>query len=170
MRMNLPLAEASSGLAPSRTTRAATFVAALALLASCAATPDATDAADATAMGRELELRRFAAMVAVDAAALESLLAPSLRYCHSTGRCETRAQFLDALRSGATTYRKIELTEFSARRIGTALLMGGKIDVDIVPAGAPAQQMQLAYTDVYERIGGRWQLVAWHSSRSPATN
>jgi ketosteroid isomerase-like protein len=88
-------------------------------------------------------------------------------YCHSTARCETRAQFLAALRDGSLRYRRIEVLELRSRAVGDTVLLHGRIALDAEMAGSAAQ-MQLVYTDVWARRDGRWQLIAWQSTRAPA--
>lgn len=94
------------------------------------------------------------------------MLSDDLVYCHSTGRCETRAEFLEALRNGAMLYRRIAVRALQTRAIGDAVLVHGRIDLEAEMQGAPAR-LQLLYTDVYVRRDGRWQLVAWQSTRAP---
>lgn len=140
------------------------------LLAGCA-TPAAPrgDAApsDPVAAVEALERQRFAALERNDLAALEQTLAADLVYCHSTGRCESRAEFLAALRDGSMRYWRIELLELRGRALGESVLLHGRIALQAEMAGNAAQ-MQLVYTDVWARRDGRWQLIAWQSTRAPA--
>lgn len=140
------------------------------LLASCV-TPVAMrgDAAapDSVAAVEALERQRFAALERNDLPALEQALASDLVYCHSNARCETRAQFLAALRDGSLRYRRIDVLELRSRAVGDTVLLHGRIALDAEMAGSTAQ-MQLVYTDVWARRDGRWQLIAWQSTRAPA--
>lgn len=113
-----------------------------------------------------VERQRFAAMVAVDRPKLERMLADSLKYCHSNGRCETKAEFIDNLESGQMKYRSIRVLEIRPRPVGTAMLVQGRVAIEAEQAGEPLS-LQLAYTDVYESRGGIWQMVAWQSTRLP---
>jgi hypothetical protein len=140
--------------------RAATGLLSALAVAACASLP--APPADP----RALELARFEATVRGDPAALAPLLAADLRYCHSTAVCETREQFLESLRSGQRRYTSMTPLELTPRRIGDVLLIGGTVDVEVVAAGA-TQRMRLVYTDAYAVRDGRWQLVAWHSTRVP---
>jgi len=158
--------------------RAAALVAGIALLvaiAGCAgrgASRGEGDAAvvvsGASAVGivEGVERERFAAMVAVDRAGLERMLGESLKYCHSNGTCETKAQFLANLASGQMKYRAIRVLEIQPRPVGTAMLVQGRVAIDAEQAGQPLK-LQLVYTDVYELRDGVWQMVAWQSTRLP---
>ncbi|MEZ5459008.1 MAG: nuclear transport factor 2 family protein [Steroidobacteraceae bacterium] len=140
------------------------------VLAGCVrpvATPGDAAAPDTVAAVEALERQRFAALERNDLPALERALAADLVYCHSTARCETRAEFLAALRDGGMRYRRIEVLELRSRVVGDAVLLHGRIALVAEMAGNPAQ-MQLVYTDVWARRNGRWQLIAWQSTRAPA--
>jgi len=50
------------------------------------------------------------ATIAADKSALEKLTATELSYGHSSGRVETKAEFIDALVSGKSGFSAIELT------------------------------------------------------------
>lgn len=114
-----------------------------------------------------IEADRLRSTVAGDFAALDFRLAEDLSYCHSTGKCETKSEYLGNLRSGSTRYRKLELVRARVRRYGDIAILNGQVRVDAEMAGNQLNGMQLAYTDVYRRERGRWRLVAWHSSRMP---
>lgn len=113
-----------------------------------------------------VERERFAAMVAVDRPKLERMLADSLKYCHSNGRCETKSEFIGNLLSGQMKYRSIQVLEIQPRPVGTAMLVQGRVAIEAEQAGEPLS-LRLAYTDVYESRDGVWQMVAWQSTRLP---
>ena len=113
-----------------------------------------------------LERKRFAAMVAVDAAGLDEVLSERLRYCHSDGRCETKGQFLEALQSGRMRYVSIEVLELEPKAVGTAMLVQGRLALAVEQQGQ-ALQLKMAFTDVYESTPTGWRLVAWQSTRLP---
>ena len=107
----------------------------------------------------QVERRRFAAMVAQDVAALEPLLAEELRYVHSNGQLESRAQFLETVRSGRIRYESIDVREIDVRLYDEIGLASGLITVG-GRSGGQLLQLELRYTDAYVRRDGRWQLVA----------
>jgi len=114
----------------------------------------------------ELERRRFAAQVAVDVGVLGEVLSERLRYCHSDGRCETKAEFIDALTSGRMRYRALDVLELEPRVVGSAMVVHGRLAVSAESQGKPAQ-FNLVFTDVYESTVTGWRLVAWQSTRLP---
>ncbi len=155
--------------------RGLTLLAALALLggAGCAGSGGSrdsaavgTDGVSAAGIVEGVERERFAAMVAVDRPKLERMLSDSLRYCHSSGACESKAEFLANLTSGQMQYRSIEVQELQPRPVGTAVLVQGRLAIEAQQAGQPLS-LRLGFTDVYELRGGIWQMVAWQSTRLP---
>ena len=137
-----------------------------ATLCACTTRPPRVAAPDIAAV-EALERQRFAALSRADVEQLGRSLAADLTYCHSTGVCQTRQQFLDDIRSGALRYRSIDVLAISARALGGIVLLNGRIAVEIEIQGQP-NRLQLVYTDAWERRDGAWQLVAWHSSRAAA--
>jgi ketosteroid isomerase-like protein len=113
------------------------------------------------------EAQRLRATVDGDWAQLDRLLADDLTYCHSSGVCETKAQYLGALRAGGMRYRRIDVLESRVRRHGDLAIVNGRVRVDATQGTTVLDGMQLAYTDIYRRERGRWRLIAWHSSRIP---
>lgn len=114
----------------------------------------------------QAERRRFVAMVAQDIAALELLLAEELNYCHSNGEVENKPQFLETIRSGRLRYEAIEVQELDARLYQDLAIVVGQISVNAKTGNQPVN-LNIRYTDAYVNRDGRWQLVAWQSTRLP---
>jgi len=114
----------------------------------------------------QVERSRFAAMVAQDVATLGPMLAEELRYVHSNGQLETKPQFLETIRSGRLRYRAIAVQELDVRTYDDVAVVSGLLTAD-AQAGDQPVALQLRFTDVYVNRDGRWQLVAWQSTRLP---
>jgi len=115
----------------------------------------------------ELEADRFRLTAAADVDAVEKLLDDDLTYCHTTGRCESKAEYLANLRSGRTKYHKIEVVSSAVRHYGDIAIVHGRITIDVEAGGQSVQGLKMSYTDVYRRVGDRWRMLAWHSSPLP---
>ena len=115
---------------------------------------------------REVNDRRFAAMVKADTAELGRLLADDLTYTHSTGVVETKEQFLAAISSQATRYRSIEPSEVRIRVYGEAAVVTGKVAMQATSRGQDLA-FTARFTAVYARLGDAWKLVAWQTTRLP---
>ena len=115
---------------------------------------------------KALELKRFQAMEKNDFAALDGLLAEDMIYTHSSGQADTKAQFLEALKTGKTRYVKIAPTDTNVRTLGDTAIIRGR-GLFTVENQAGKNEFTLSYLDVWMKRGGKWQMVAWQSARLP---
>jgi ketosteroid isomerase-like protein len=114
----------------------------------------------------EVEKGRFAAMVSCDIAKLEKVLADDLVYTHSTARTDTKKDILQALSSKATEYKAIDPEAINARVFGETAVLNGTMKVQVKNNGNE-QTFRVRYLNVYAKRAGRWQLIAWQSTRVP---
>ena len=110
--------------------------------------------------------RRFKALVRGDLTALRMALSDQLTYTHSSGRHETKAQFLDSLTLGQLSYKAI-IPEARAVRVYSGVgLVTGTARMEITARGQDAD-FRIRYLAVYVKAQDRWQMVAWQSTRVP---
>ena len=115
---------------------------------------------------RQLEDRRFRAMVEADAAALEELLADSMIYTHSSATTDGKASYIAGVRSKKWQYRKIERPVEEIQVYGYTAVVAGQVRIDILVEGQP-KIMNSRYTDVWVKGAKGWQMVAWQSTPIP---
>jgi hypothetical protein len=115
---------------------------------------------------RAAEQRRFQAMATVDVRALDTLLAEELSYTHTTGEVDTKVSLLDALRTGRLVYDSIIPADVRVRAYDGAAVVTGTARVQARKDGA-VRRLNIRYTETYVRRAGRWELVAWQSTRMP---
>ena len=106
---------------------------------------------------------RFKAMVDGDVAMLERLLAVELSYIHTTGRIEDKHAFLYGIKSGKTKYSSIIPSEREVHMMGTVATVIGV--VVIRGEDADGSDIGIRYTSVHVLRDGRWQMIAWQSTR-----
>ena len=114
-----------------------------------------------------LEERRWAAMIAKDTAALGELFADEMSYTHSNALVDTKASYLKAIDERIFDYRSVERTDTEGRRVGEAVLVTGRAQLDVA-AGGRQVHLNARYTVVYVRKDGRWQFLCWQSTSIPA--
>ena len=140
------------------------------LIAVCAvlmmSLPGSALAADQESEIRQLENRRFQAMLKVDTEELHRLLADDLTYTHSSGAVDSKSQLIDSLKSGERKYEAIEPQDLKVRLYGSAAIVTGRARLKTVSKGQESD-FQVQFTDVYAKKNGHWQMVAWQSSRLP---
>ncbi len=106
---------------------------------------------------------RFTAMVNGDVATLERLLAVELSYIRTTGRIEDRHAVLYGIKSGKTKYSSIIPSEREVHVMGTVATVVG---VAVIRGEeADGSDIGIRYTSVHVLRDGRWQMVAWQSTR-----
>lgn len=113
-----------------------------------------------------VQQHRLEATTANDLEALERILADELTYTHTTGQTETKNEFLATLRSGRLRYDAIEPADVQVRIYGDTGVVTGRAHLQVqTPIRAVA--LDLRFLEVYVRRDGRWQLVAYQSTRLP---
>jgi ketosteroid isomerase-like protein len=110
------------------------------------------------------ELERFAAAEKNDLDALGKLLSDDLTYTHSTGVLETKAVFLEHLKSGKLQFKKIEPADLQVRVFGATAVINGTAKLAVVSDGQ-AKDVNIRFTDVWVSNAGKWQMVAWQSTK-----
>ena len=112
---------------------------------------------------RLLESRRYRAMCEADAKTLEELLADSLVYTHSYGGADSKASYMDGIRSKKWQYRKIERPVENIQVHGDCAIVTGRVKIELLSDGKP-KTLNSAYTNVWIKGAKGWQMVAWQST------
>ena len=114
-----------------------------------------------------LEDKRYAAMTTNDLAALEALFHDEMIYTHSSAVVDTKASYLDALRSGKTRYKTAKRFEEKVRFAGDTALVTGRAEFEVELNGAP-KTLRLRFLNVWTRTPAGWKFIAWQSCSLPA--
>jgi ketosteroid isomerase-like protein len=115
---------------------------------------------------RELESRRFRAMIEADAVTLEALLADSLVYTHSSASTDGKASYIAGIKSKKWQYRQIDRPVEDLQVHGDTVVVTGQVRIDILIDGKP-KIMNSRYSDVWVKGAKGWQMVAWQSTPIP---
>jgi ketosteroid isomerase-like protein len=122
--------------------------------------------ADARAAIRELESRRFRAMIEADAGTLEALLADGLVYTHSTAAVDGKASYIAGVKAKKWQYRQIDRPAEDIQVHGDTAVVSGHVRIDILVDGKP-KILNSRYLDVWVKGAKGWQMVAWQSTPIP---
>lgn len=115
---------------------------------------------------KETEKEWAAAVVKKDFAVLDRVFADDLTYTHSDGRLDTKASFIEALRSGKQTYSAAEHVSIDLRLLGKDVAVGRlKLRMTAASGGQAATPANFSVLRVYKLNNGRWQLTAHQSAR-----
>ena len=119
---------------------------------------------DAAREIRDLEAQRFRAMETVDVPTLNRILSDDLIYTHANGVRHTKFELIGVLGSGEMKYESITTNDVQVRIFNDTAIVTGRASMKIKARGA-TENFELTYLDVYVQQEGRWQMVAWQSSR-----
>jgi len=114
-----------------------------------------------------LEQRMYRAQVAGSAADIEPMLSPDLRYLHSTGVAETRAQYLEGVRDLLYEYGDIASRKVRLNVSEDLAVQDGIVDMTVSAKGAPKKLIHLLFCLVWRREGAQWKLLYRQATRIP---
>ena len=119
---------------------------------------------------RVAETARTAALVRGDIPALQTLMGDDITYVHSSGQADTKSSFLDAIRSGQLRYHSWLPKKMNVRVMGDAAVLNGVYSVRVTNSSVQKDpiEMDVFFLTVYARRDGRWQQIAWQTTRAPA--
>lgn len=113
-----------------------------------------------------LEARMRAAQLAGDVAALDALIDDNLLFTGPDGRLGTKAQDLEAHRSGLVRFRSHVPRELRIRRIGTHVAICALLADLAVEMNGTVTRGTYRYTRVWAHEGtGPWRVVGGHVSQ-----
>ncbi|HEY5747132.1 MAG TPA: nuclear transport factor 2 family protein [Chryseolinea sp.] len=113
--------------------------------------------ADEKAVAAAVETLRKA-MVDGDKAALEKITAEALSYGHSSGKVEDKAAFVEAIVSGKSDFKSIELADQSISISENVALVRHKLSAETNNDGQPGTA-NLGVLLVWQKQKGQWKLI-----------
>ena len=116
---------------------------------------------------RLLESRRNSAMCEGDVGTLDELLGDSLVYTHSYGGADSKASYLEGMRSKKWVYREIERPIENIQVYGDCAVVTGQVRIQLLSDGKP-KTLNSRFTNVWVKGAKGWQMVAWQSTPLPA--
>lgn len=114
-----------------------------------------------------LEEKRCAAMTTNNIATLENLLHDELIYTHSSAVVDTRASYLNALKSGQTRYHSVQRSDEKVRVSGDSALVTGRAIIDVTVKGEK-KHLDMRFLGVWTKTPQGWKFIAWQSTKLPA--
>jgi ketosteroid isomerase-like protein len=116
---------------------------------------------------KEMEDRRYKAMIAKDLAALDQLFGDGLVYTHSNAAVDSKASYIEAIKNLKFDYRKAERIGEQIQVYGDTAVITGQAKIDVVASGTP-KQLNNRFINVWAKGPRGWQMVAWQSTPIPA--
>lgn len=113
--------------------------------------------ADQKAVAAAVETLRKA-MVDADKTTLEKITADGLSYGHSSGKIEDKVAFVDAIVSGKSDFKTIELADQSITISENVALVRHKLSGETNNDGQPGT-VNLGVLLVWQKQKGQWKLI-----------
>jgi ketosteroid isomerase-like protein len=117
--------------------------------------------ADAGTAVKESSASWRKAVIKQDKAMLEKMLANDLVYAHSSGKTESKSEYIAAVTTGPSRYESFTETNTVVRVYGKAAILEGNVEVK--PPGRQAYKVRTL--EVYINDGGTWKMTAHQSAR-----
>jgi ketosteroid isomerase-like protein len=114
----------------------------------------------------QLEARRYAAMTGNDFATLEALLHDELIYTHSSGVVDSKASYIEALKSGNTRYLEVTQGDSHVRFLGDVALVTAGSHIEVVVRGQH-KSLDLRSLCAWTATPDGWRFIAWQSCALP---
>lgn len=114
----------------------------------------------------DLDRKRMTAMAEKDIRTLNEVIADDLVYTHSSARLDTKQSLIGNMESGSTVYTSVVPSNVKAQDCGDTVVLTGECRISVTSGGRP-NSFGVRFTDVYANKGGKWQMVAWQSTRLP---
>jgi ketosteroid isomerase-like protein len=94
------------------------------------------------------------------------MMTDDLTFTHANGVVETKADFLDALKTGRYQYKSLTDEECGVRVHGDTGIVSGTCRI-VVTAGGNDIDIRVRFTELWVKEGGAWQMVLWHATNVP---
>ncbi|MDL4773932.1 MULTISPECIES: nuclear transport factor 2 family protein [Thermomonosporaceae] len=110
---------------------------------------------------RQLDRKRFEALLAQDADALAELCHPELMLTHTDGAPENYESYLRKIRESAWVFQRIDHPVHRISLVGDTAVVLGEMDADFTVGGAVKHLSNITLA-VWVREDGKWRMLAFH--------
>lgn len=107
------------------------------------------------------------AMEDSDVAALSKLAANELSYGHSGGRVENKQEFLNAFKTGASDFVKINISDQNVSIVNKTAIVRHTLEAE-TNDNNQAGHVKLKVLTVWQKMNGGWKLIARQAVKPPA--
>jgi ketosteroid isomerase-like protein len=120
--------------------------------------PSLAESAEEKAVEQAVEVLRKALMEK-DKTRLEQLAADQLSYGHSSGKVESKSQFVDGVMTSKAIVKSIAFPELSIAVVGDAAIARHLFEAEMETDGKP-NSVKIGALQVWQKQDGNWKLLA----------
>ncbi len=107
------------------------------------------------------------AMIKADGPTLQMLTSDALSYGHSSGKVETKAEFVETLVTGVSVFEDIQLTDQTVAVVGNTAVVRHTLSARTNDKGKEPGTVKIGVLLVWVKDSGQWQLLARQAFRMP---
>jgi len=111
-----------------------------------------------------LDELRCKVLLAKDGPGLAAILDEGLTYTHASGRRDTKDTYVESVATQRVQYLQLDREEVTARVVGNAVIVEGKVKMKISSAGVE-KSLYNRYLGVWTTTSGKPLLTAWASTK-----
>ena len=112
------------------------------------------------------EQDRYAAQIKADVPAMQRLFGDDLVYIHSSTVQDTKASFIESIRSGNVKYRSMKRGAVKVRTYGCIAIVSGGASFTVTVKGED-RNLNLLFHAVYAKRSAGIQFVSWQATKLP---
>ncbi len=120
--------------------------------------PACAESAEEAAVDKAVDALRKALMEK-DKTRLEQLAADQLSYGHSSGKVQTKAEFVDGVMTSKATVKSLTFPELSIAVVGNAAIARHLYESEMETDGKPTN-VKIGALQVWQKQDGNWKLLA----------
>jgi hypothetical protein len=109
---------------------------------------------------------RYAAQMGDDFGALQKLLGDDLVYIHSSAVVDSKASYIESMKSGAVKYRVMRRSDVTVRTYGCIAIISGLGNFDVTVKGQDIA-VEIRFHSVWAKLDQGLQFISWEATRTP---
>ena len=110
---------------------------------------------------------RYAAQMNDDYGALQKLLGNDLVYIHSSAVVDSKASYIDSMKSGDVKYRVMRRSDVTVRTYGCVAIISGLGNFDVTVKGQELA-VEIRFHSVWAKRDNGLEFISWEATRTPA--
>src|SRR5512147_1652840 len=110
---------------------------------------------------------RYAAQMSDDFGALQKLLGDDLVYIHSSAVVDSKASYLESMKSGAVKYRIMRRSDVTVRTYGCVAIISGLGNFDVTVKGQDIA-VEIRFHSIWAKRDHGLQFISWEATRTPS--
>jgi hypothetical protein len=109
---------------------------------------------------------RYAAQMGNDFGALQNLIGSDLVYIHSSAVVDTKASYIDSMKSGTVKYRVMRRSDVTVRTYGCIAIISGLGNFDVTVKGQD-MAVEIRFHSIWAKRDRGLEFISWEATRTP---